>query len=142
MYILFGVFVYSNFGQYSASNIGNVRPPWPSSNISAITADSCQQVIQPFGLQTAQNLIALLTSFFAIFLYFSMDTAYYDKLETTLTFGLDIGMKTVYLEVFQEIFNFPAITTRKGQWCWYALGPVYWILAFVVAAAVPNLSKF
>ncbi|KAI7538754.1 amino acid transporter-like protein [Hortaea werneckii] len=102
VYILFGVFVYSNFGQYSASNIGNV--------------------IQPFGLQTAQNLIALLTSFFAIFLYFN------------------IGMKTVYLEVFQEIFNFPAITTRKGQWCWYALGPVYWILAFVVAAAVPNLN--
>ncbi|KAI7157959.1 hypothetical protein KC349_g5248 [Hortaea werneckii] len=102
VYILFGVFVYSNFGQYSASNIGNV--------------------IQPFGLQTAQNIIALLTSFFAIFLYFN------------------IGMKTVYLEVFQEIFNFPAITTRKGQWCWYALGPVYWILAFVVAAAVPNLN--
>ncbi|KAI6841908.1 amino acid transporter-like protein [Hortaea werneckii] len=102
VYILFGVFVYSNFGQYSASNIGNV--------------------IQPFGLQTAQNIIALLTSFFAIFLYFN------------------IGMKTVYLEVFQEIFNFPAITTRKGQWCWYALGPIYWILAFVVAAAVPNLN--
>ncbi|KAI7192521.1 amino acid transporter-like protein [Hortaea werneckii] len=102
VYILFGVFVYSNFGQYSASNIGNV--------------------IQPFGLQTAQNILALLTSFFAIFLYFN------------------IGMKTVYLEVFQEIFNFPAITTRKGQWCWYALGPVYWILAFVVAAAVPNLN--
>ncbi|KAI7110403.1 hypothetical protein KC339_g60 [Hortaea werneckii] len=79
VYILFGVFVYSNFGQYSASNIGNV--------------------IQPFGLQTAQNILALLTSFFAIFLYFN------------------IGMKTVYLEVFQEIFNFPAITTRKGQWC-------------------------
>ncbi|KAI7352367.1 hypothetical protein KC336_g22447, partial [Hortaea werneckii] len=76
VYILFGVFVYSNFGQYSASNIGNV--------------------IQPFGLQTAQNILALLTSFFAIFLYFN------------------IGMKTVYLEVFQEIFNFPAITTRKG----------------------------
>ncbi|KAI6911662.1 hypothetical protein KC318_g3728 [Hortaea werneckii] len=71
--------------------LGERRNPW---------------VIQPFGLQTAQNTIALLTSFFAIFLYFN------------------IGMKTVYLEVFQEIFNFPAITTRKGQWCWYALGPV------------------
>lgn len=95
------------------------------SNIPAVSADPCRQVIQPFGLQTAQNIIALLTSFFAIFLYFSMDTPYREKLETTLPFGLDIGMKTVYLEVFQEIFNFPAITTRKGQWCWYALGPVY-----------------
>ncbi|KAI6868784.1 amino acid transporter-like protein [Hortaea werneckii] len=120
VYILFGVFVYSNFGQYSASNVGNV--------------------IQPFGLQTAQNILALLTSFFAIFLYFSTDVPYCDLAVTMLTSGLDIGMKTVYLEVFQEIFNFPAITTRKGQWCWYALGPVYWILAFVVAAAVPNLN--
>ncbi|KAI7164959.1 amino acid transporter-like protein, partial [Hortaea werneckii] len=120
VYILFGVFVYSNFGQYSASNVGNV--------------------IQPFGLQTAQNILALLTSFFAIFLYFSTDVPYCDLAVKMLTSGLDIGMKTVYLEVFQEIFNFPAITTRKGQWCWYALGPVYWILAFVVAAAVPNLN--
>lgn len=104
-------------------------------------ADAIQQVIQPFGLQTAQNILALLTSFFAIFLYFSTDTPCCDKIVTALTSNLDIGMKTVYLEVFQEIFNFPAITTKKGQWCWYALGPVYWILAFVVAAAVPNLSK-
>ncbi|KAI7003750.1 hypothetical protein KC355_g9061 [Hortaea werneckii] len=73
---------------------------------SSAFASNIGNVIQPFGLQTAQNTIALLTSFFAIFLYFN------------------IGMKTVYLEVFQEIFNFPAITTRKGQWCWYALGPV------------------
>lgn len=52
----------------------------------------------------------------------------------------NIGMKTVYIEVFQEVFNFPPIITRKGRLMWYALGPVYWIVAFIVAASVPNLN--
>lgn len=34
----------------------------------------------------------------------------------------------------------PPITSKKGKWLWFILGPVYWILAFLVAAAVPNLS--
>lgn len=49
-------------------------------------------------------------------------------------------MKTVYIEVLQEIFNMPHITTKKGRWMWYALGPLYWIIAFLIAAAVPNLN--
>ena len=52
----------------------------------------------------------------------------------------NIGMKTIYIEVFQEVFNFPPITTRKGRWMWFALGPFYWIFAFIVAASVPNLN--
>lgn len=52
----------------------------------------------------------------------------------------NIGMKTVYLEVFQQVFNFPPISTTKGRIAWYCFGPVYWILAFVIAASVPNLS--
>jgi hypothetical protein len=52
----------------------------------------------------------------------------------------NIGMKTIYLEVFQQGFGFPPITTRKGKIAWYCLGPVYWILAFIVAAAVPNIG--
>ncbi|OQO13955.1 hypothetical protein B0A48_00830 [Cryoendolithus antarcticus] len=102
VYIFFGVFVYSQWGQYSASNIGNV--------------------VNPLRLQQAGNVLGLLTGFFAIFLYFN------------------IGMKTVYLEVFQEILHFPPITSRKGRFLWWGLGPMYWIVAFVVAAAVPNLN--
>ena len=48
-------------------------------------------------------------------------------------------MKTVYIEVFQEILHFPPIGSKKGRWMWYALGPCYWIVAFLIAAAVPNL---
>jgi hypothetical protein len=49
-------------------------------------------------------------------------------------------MKTVYLEVFQEILHFPPITSKKGRIMWFALGPLYWVFAFLVAAAVPNLG--
>lgn len=49
-------------------------------------------------------------------------------------------MKTVYIEVFQEVFNFPDISSKKGRLLWYALGPCYWVIAFIVAAAVPNLN--
>lgn len=102
VYIFFGAFVYSYWGQYSGSNI--------------------TQVTAMVGLQTAGNVFALLTAFIACFLYFN------------------IGMKTVYIEVFQEILHFPEITSKKGKWMWYSLGPIYWALAFIVAAAIPNLN--
>ncbi|KAF2152768.1 transmembrane amino acid transporter [Myriangium duriaei CBS 260.36] len=102
VYIFFGSYVYSHYGQYSASSINNV--------------------VQPVHLQTAGNVFYLITSFIACLLYFN------------------IGMKTVYIEVFESAFNFPTITSKKGKWLWYALGPIYWIVAFLVAAAVPNLN--
>ncbi|KAI6858540.1 hypothetical protein KC318_g21819, partial [Hortaea werneckii] len=69
VYLLFGLFVYSFWGQYSANNIVNV------------------------------------IRHMACFMYFN------------------IGMKTIYLEVFQQIFNFPPISTTKGRIAWYCLGP-------------------
>ncbi|EEP77878.1 predicted protein [Uncinocarpus reesii 1704] len=81
-----------------------------------------KNVIQPRELQIVANSFGLITASIACLMYFN------------------IGMKTVYIEVFQEVFKFPPITTKKGRWMWYALGPVYWIIAFLVAAAVPNLN--
>lgn len=102
VYVFFGAFVYSNYGQYSASTINNV--------------------VQPLRLQQAGNILGLIVSFIACLLYFN------------------VGMKTVYIEVFQSALNFPPITTKKGRWMWYLLGPIYWIIAFIVAAAVPNIN--
>ncbi|TQV91887.1 hypothetical protein V2A60_006012 [Cordyceps javanica] len=102
VYLFFGLFVYSYFGQYSASVI--------------------YQVINPAGLRTFNNVLNLLTGLIAAILYFH------------------VGMKTVYIEVFQEVFKFPPIATKRGKWMWFALGPLYWIVAFLIAAAVPNLN--
>lgn len=49
-------------------------------------------------------------------------------------------MKTVYLEVGQELLHLPSITTKKGRVLWYLTGPFYWILALVVAASVPQFN--
>ena len=51
-------------------------------------------------------------------------------------------MKTVYVEVGQEICGFPPITSKKGKYLWWGLGPVYWILAFIVAMSVPQFGAF
>ncbi len=51
-------------------------------------------------------------------------------------------MKTVYVEVGQEICGLPPITTKRGKYLWWGLGPLYWILAFVVAMSVPQFSAF
>ncbi|PTB38721.1 uncharacterized protein TrAFT101_006743 [Trichoderma asperellum] len=102
VYIFFGAFVYGHYGQYSASTINTV--------------------IQPFALQTANNVLGLITGAIACLMY------------------MNIGMKTVYVEVFQEILGLPPITTRRGRYLWYALGPLYWALAFIVGAAVPNIN--
>ena len=50
------------------------------------------------------------------------------------------GMKTVYLEVGQQLFGLPPISERKGYYFWLALGPVYWIIALVVAVSVPDFT--
>lgn len=91
-----------------------IQGQYASSSITQVTAMK--------GLQVAGNVFGLLTAFIACFLYFN------------------IGLKTIYLEVGQEVFGLPALTSKKGKLLWYALGPLYWILAFIVAAAVPNLS--
>lgn len=102
VYVFFGAFVYTYLGQYS---------------ITSIT-----QVISPKGMQVACNVLALITGFLAIFLYFH------------------VGMKVVYLEVCQQIFNLPPISTKKGYWFWCALGPIYWILALIVSVSIPNFT--
>ncbi|KAJ5753172.1 hypothetical protein N7520_010089 [Penicillium odoratum] len=104
IYVFFGAFAYSYYGQYSYSTI--------------------TQTVKPLSLQILSNVLSLLTGWLAVFLYFN------------------VGMKTVYLEVGQEIFGAPPITTTKGKWLWWTLGPVYWIVAFVIAMSVPYFGAF
>ena len=102
--------VYVFFGAFVYTYIGQY-------SITNIT-----QVVSPKTLQVTTNALALITGYLAIFLYFN------------------IGMKTVYLEVFQDILKLPPITTRKGYYYWLGLGPLYWILALVIAVSVPDFT--
>ncbi|KAJ5917419.1 hypothetical protein N7466_010973 [Penicillium verhagenii] len=104
IYVFFGAFAYSYYGQYSYSTI--------------------TQTVKPLSLQTVSNVLSLITGWLAVFLYFN------------------VGMKTVYLEVCQELLKAPPITTKKGKYFWWGLGPFYWILAFIIAMSVPQFSAF
>ena len=52
----------------------------------------------------------------------------------------NIGLKLAYAEVFQELLGFPALTTRMGKVWWAVLCPIYWTLAFLIGASVPQIA--
>lgn len=52
----------------------------------------------------------------------------------------NIGAKVFYAAVLRDIFHLPALNDRTGKWIWVALVPIYWSLAFILAAAIPQVS--
>lgn len=53
----------------------------------------------------------------------------------------NIGVKVFYAAVLRDVFRFPPLDHKTGKWIWVAVIPVYWGLAFVVAAAIPQVSN-
>ncbi|EHK97262.1 putative N amino acid transport system protein [Glarea lozoyensis 74030] len=80
------------------------------------------QGLSPYAWQTATNIMNIITGLIAAALYGN------------------IGIKVMYVEVLQELFHFPPLTTKRGKLIWVALVPAYWALAWVVCAAVPQFS--
>lgn len=42
--------------------------------------------------------------------------------------------------MFVEIFRAPPLTTKTGKYIWVAIIPVYWSIAFILAAAIPDFT--
>ncbi|ODA79024.1 hypothetical protein RJ55_04614 [Drechmeria coniospora] len=80
------------------------------------------QGLSPYGFQTAANILNLITGLIAAALYGN------------------IGFKVIYIEVFEEIFHLPPLTKRIGKIAWAVMIPVYWALAFIIAAAIPQFN--
>jgi hypothetical protein len=80
------------------------------------------QGLSPYAWQTATNIMNIITGLIAAALYGN------------------IGIKVMYVEVLEELFNFPALTDKKGKIIWVAIVPIYWAFAWVVCAAVPQFS--
>ncbi|KAL8784121.1 MAG: hypothetical protein Q9213_004180 [Squamulea squamosa] len=81
------------------------------------------QGVSPYSWQTAVNSIALVTTLIAALLYGN------------------IGIKVLYSNVFMELLGFPSLAQKTGKLLWVAVVPLYWGLAFVVAAAIPSISN-
>lgn len=82
------------------------------------------QGISPYGWQTACNIIGLITGMIAAVLYGN------------------IGIKVLYNNLGRDLLNFPLLESKTGKWIWVGFVPVYWILAWVVTASVPQINTW
>ena len=80
--------------------------------------------VSPYGWQTAGNMITLIAGLIAAGLYGN------------------IGIKVLYNNVLIDIFNAPPLTTTRGKFFYGAIVPIWWIIAFIIAAAIPDYFGF
>jgi len=80
------------------------------------------QGLSPYAWQTTCNVLNMITGMIAAALYGN------------------IGIKIIYINIIEDMFKGPALTSRKGRWIWTFLVPLYWAIAFVVGSAVPALG--
>ena len=82
------------------------------------------QGIKPYGWQTAGNMISLIGALIAAGLYGN------------------IGIKVLYNNILMDIFRVPPLITKRGKIIYAALVPVWWIVAFILAASIPYYAGF
>ncbi|PQE18786.1 transmembrane amino acid transporter protein [Rutstroemia sp. NJR-2017a WRK4] len=80
------------------------------------------QGLSPYNWQTAANIMNIITGLIAAALYGN------------------IGIKVAYIEVFQGLLRAPPLTSKAGKILWIGLVPLYWVIAFVICAAIPQFS--
>lgn len=78
------------------------------------------QGISNYAWQTVCNMLAVISGLIAAGLYGN------------------IGIKVLYNNILVDFFGAPPLTTTKGKWFWVGLVPIYWSIAFVFAASVPD----
>lgn len=54
----------------------------------------------------------------------------------------NIGIKVFYNNLLMDVFNAPPLITRGGKLFYAAIVPVWWVTAFVIAAAIPYYIGF
>ena len=100
------------------------------------------QSVKPVGLQIAGNVLTLITGWLTICKKRPPCARLLSATDSSTVLYFNVGLKTVYLEIGQEVFKLPPITTTKGKYIWWGLGPIYWIIVFVVAMSVPEFPAF
>ena len=54
----------------------------------------------------------------------------------------NIGIKVFYNNILVEWFNAPLLVTKPGKMFYAGLVPIWWSIAFIVAAAIPDYFGF
>ncbi|KAI8631240.1 transmembrane amino acid transporter protein-domain-containing protein [Xylariaceae sp. FL1651] len=80
--------------------------------------------VSNYAWQTAGNTLTLLSGLIAAALYGN------------------IGVKVFYNNVLVDVFKAPLITSKGGKIFYAAIVPIWWSIAFVIAAAIPAYIYF
>lgn len=59
-----------------------------------------------------------------------------------LSFSSDLRQLVLYNNVLVEFFKAPPLTIKSGKIFWIALIPVYWTIAYIIGAAIPDFVGF
>lgn len=102
VYLLFGLFVYAYQGQF--------------------TINPANQGINPYGWQTALNVINLVSALIAAGLYGN------------------VGIKVVYNTLFRRLLKAPSLESKYGKIIWVPMTILYWGVCYVIASAIPQFS--
>lgn len=54
----------------------------------------------------------------------------------------NIGIKVLYNNLGRDLLRFPILESKVGKWIWVFFVPGYWILAFIIAASVPQITTW
>lgn len=54
----------------------------------------------------------------------------------------NIGIKVFYNNILMDLFHAPPLITRRGKIFYAAIVPVWWTVAFIIAAAIPDYFGF
>lgn len=82
------------------------------------------QGVSPYGWQTAGNMISFISGLIAAGLYGN------------------IGLKVLYNNLLIDWFSAPPLYTRTGKIIWAVMVPIWWSVAYVIAAAIPDYIGF
>lgn len=80
--------------------------------------------VSGYGWQTVGNSLTLVSGLIAAGLYGN------------------IGVKVFYNNVFIDMFKAPVMDTPRGKIYYAALVPIWWSIAFIIAAAIPDYFGF
>ncbi|KAL1964898.1 hypothetical protein VTN77DRAFT_6251 [Rasamsonia byssochlamydoides] len=82
------------------------------------------QGVSIYGFQVAGDMIACVSGLIAAGLYGN------------------IGIKVFYNNVLMDILKAPPLTHRRGKLLWVIIVPIWWSIAYVIAAAIPDYFGF
>ncbi|KAL9099525.1 MAG: hypothetical protein Q9163_004985 [Psora crenata] len=77
------------------------------------------QGVSPYAWQVVGNMLATVSAMIAAGLYGN------------------IGIKVLYNNFFMDLLHAPPLTTRRGKILWVLIVPIYWSIAYIIAAAIP-----